>query len=137
MLRNKRVIALGLVGMLGVISSGEIASAHFVKSNLSLHADDKRVSGNEKVILFGKLSPRGHKAPCRRTATIELVRRNTGVVATTGVDREGEFFFRIDPKPNHGTYFARYGGSGKFGYQNRHRCGARSSNSIEIKRERS
>ena len=119
------------VAMLAV-SAPNTALAHFDDSRVSLSVSDRTVTGDQKVVFFGRL--RNEHNRCVGNEVILLKRRGTGTVARDRTDGDGEFRFRIDPQPNHGRYFARYRGKGRFGYANRHRCGADRSRTIRIRR---
>lgn len=119
---------------MGSLFVGGMASAHFADSSISLNVDDKKVKGDEKVLFFGKLKNPHQK--CKGAEKVELVRKHSGVVATDMTDSDGEFSFNHDPKPNHGRYFARYDGKGKFGYGNKHRCSSARSDTVRIRRDK-
>ena len=127
------ILSLALVSSL-VLTVAPAANAHFGESRLSLSVDDKRASGKEKILFFGKL--RNSHRKCRSGEEVVLVRRGSGVVAVDVTDNEGEFAFKIDPQPNRGRFFARYKGHGKFGYNKKHRCSKAVSRVIRIRRGR-
>jgi hypothetical protein len=110
------------------------AGAHSVESSLSLSVSDNTVRPRQDITFFGRLRTEGHEQRCESGASIKLIRVGSGVVATDVTDAQGEFSFTIDPQPNRGSYFARYGGSGRFGYANRHRCEGDDSRTISIRR---
>ena len=119
------------VGMLA-LSGPNTALAHFDDSRVSLNVSDRTVSGDQRVVFFGRL--RNAHDRCVGNELIQLKRKGSGVVATDRTDGDGEFRFRINPRPNRGRYFAHYGGKGRFGYNNNHRCGADNSRTIRIRR---
>jgi hypothetical protein len=125
------LLTTALVGSLALVVSPS-ANAHFAESRISLHVDDHKVKGNEKVLFFGKL--RNTHRKCRAGEEVELVRRNSGVVDVDVTDSDGEFSFTHDPDPNRGRFFARYKGHGKFGYNNKHRCSNAVSDPVRIRR---
>jgi hypothetical protein len=122
-------MAMGLT-----VASAAPAGAHSAESSLSLSVSDKSVRPRQEITFFGSLTTDGHKQRCQSGASIKLIRAGSGVVATDVTDAQGEFSFTIDPQPNRGIYFARYRGSGRFGYGNRHRCEGDDSRTITIRR---
>lgn len=110
------------------------AGAHSAESSLSLRVSDRTVRPRQEITFFGRLTTEGHEQRCQSGASIKLIRVGSGVVATDVTDAQGEFSFTIDPQPNRGSYFARYRGSGRFGYGNRHRCEGDDSRTISIRR---
>jgi hypothetical protein len=134
---SKRTVALSLLvtllsGVL-VVGAATVAVAHFDDSRVSLGVSDRTVRPNQRITFFGRL--RNEHRNCRRGELVQLIRRGSGVVETDRTDRQGEFSFRHNPQPNRGRFFARYNGKGRFGYNNRHRCGADSSRTIRIRRQ--
>lgn len=125
------VCIIASVGMLA-IGAPNTALAHFDDSRVSLNVSDRTVRPNQRIVFFGRL--RNEHGRCVRNQLILLKRRGTGVVARDRTDGDGEFRFRIDPRPNRGRYYARYRGKGRFGYNNNHRCGADNSRTIRIRR---
>ena len=110
-----------------------MAGAHVVPSFLSLGVSDHTVNRHQSVFFFGDLRTPGHRR-CHRNALIILKRRHTGIVATTHTDLQGNYVFKIDPKPNHGRYYTRYRGRGSFGYQGNHGCLGDTSPLVRIRR---
>ncbi|MDP9223665.1 MAG: hypothetical protein M3P18_07375 [Actinomycetota bacterium] len=129
---GRGITAAGLVAGL-LISIAPVASAHIVPSYVSLGVSDRTVRPHQEIFFFGDLRTPGHPR-CHKDARIALVRRHTGVVARTRTDEQGTFVFKIDPKPNHGRYFARYRGSNLFGYNHSHGCLGDRSRLIHIRR---
>ena len=127
-------LVTGLVGgSLGLTSSTPVG-AHFAESKISLHADDHRAKGQEKITFFGRL--RNTHKKCRANEEVLLKRRGQGVVDVDVTDADGEFRFRHDPQPNRGRFFARYRGKGRFGYGQGHRCSGAVSEIVRIRRQR-
>jgi hypothetical protein len=116
-----------VVGLIGVVP----AMSHNADSRVSIHADDKQVGPNERVVFFGRL--RNDHGRCERDRRIELVRKGQGVVDSDRTDNEGEWRIRHNPEPDSGRFFARFDGTGRFGYQNRHKCGADRSKVIRTR----
>lgn len=134
-MRSKKIRIAVLAAMsAGLVSTGTTpVEAHTGDSKVVLHVSDNTVRPNQTIVFFGKLRGTRHRF-CKRGSTIELVRKGQGVVATDRTDRQGEFRFREDPQPNRGRYFARYRGSGRFGYGNGHLCRRDRSRTIRIRR---
>ena len=125
-------VLVGAMTLVGVPS----AQGHFIDSDITgFDVDDNTVRKHQKVTFFGKLKTRGHSG-CNDNARVELVRKGDGAIDSTRTDNQGEFSFRFDPQPNRGKYFARYNGSGRFGYGNGHRCSAASSDRERIRPRR-
>ena len=98
---------------------------------------DKTVKPKQRIRFFGKVkSPR---AKCRRGRIVVLRRKGTGRVKQTRSDREGEYRFRINPKPDRGRYFVKVKqkfaniGYGEYGYTERRRCRGATSKVIRIR----
>jgi hypothetical protein len=133
--RYNRLGSAVLAAAAALVVAGALpASAHSVESHVSLDVSDRTVRRGQVITFFGKLTTEAHKRRCQRGAEVHLIRKGTGPVATDTTDNQGEFSFRIDPRPNRGRYFARYEGSGRFGYNNQHRCEADESRVIRIRR---
>ena len=133
--RRLRAILATVVASGALVMAPSPAGAHFTESSISLKADDKTVRGNENVLFFGKLRNKHRK--CRANQEVELVRRSKkgGVIVDVDVtDADGEFSFSHDPDPNHGRFFSRYQGRGKFGYNNKHSCSKAVSDTVRIRR---
>jgi hypothetical protein len=129
---ERALIGIALVGGL-VISSAPLANAHVVPSFLSFGVSDRTVRRHQSIFFFGDLRTPGHRG-CHRNALIILRRRHSGIVDTTHTDFQGNYVFKIDPKPNHGRYYARYRGRSDFGYQGSHGCLDDTSRIIHIRR---
>jgi hypothetical protein len=121
-----------LVGGL-LFSSAPVAGAHVVPSSITFGVSDRTVRPHQRIFFFGDLHTPGHPR-CHVNALIVLRRVHTGIVATTRTDAQGTFAFRIDPRPNHGRYYAHYRGRSGFGYLNSHGCLASNSRVIRIRR---
>ena len=122
---------------LGAAPSG----AHFIDSSFTKWGvDDHTVKPHQKVTFFGKLSTPGHPA-CHMGAKIKIQQRfrkpngryEWQLEGFAFTDNQGEFSFTEDPQPNHGKFFARYRGSGRFGYGNGHKCGRAFSDAVRIR----
>ena len=132
------VVIAALVGSM-VLVNVRTASTQPIRTRVSFKVTDKTVKPKQRIRFFGKVkSPR---AKCRRGRIVVLRRKGTGRVKQTRSDREGEYRFRINPKPDRGRYFVRvkpkfvnigYGYAG-YGYSERRRCRPAKSKIIRIR----
>jgi hypothetical protein len=132
------VVIAALVGSM-VLVSVETASTQPIRTRVGIKVTDRTVRPKQKITFFGKVkSPRGK---CRKRRVVVLKRKGTGKVKQKRTDREGEYRFRIDPKPNRGRYFVKakkkfvnigYGYPG-YGYTERRKCRADTSRIIRIR----
>ena len=98
------VVIIALVGAMLMIDSSTSTAAK-IRTSVSLKVTDRTVRPKQRILFFGRVkSPR---AKCRRNRVVLLKRRGTGTVKRDRSDREGEFRFRINPKPDRGTYFVK------------------------------
>jgi hypothetical protein len=132
------VLVIALVGAMILIDS-ETSTAARIRTKATLKVTDKTVRPKQRILFFGKVkSPRGK---CRRNRVVLLKRKGTGTVKRDRSDREGEFRFRINPKPDRGTYFVkvkskriRRPGYGYYGYGGgRDTCRSDTSKRIRIR----
>jgi hypothetical protein len=111
----------------------DTAMAHFDDSRTTIGTPERNLERGDRIVFFGRLNNEHRK--CERREIIELVHRGEGVVDTDRTDREGEFVLRngrFQWKQDKGWYFARFRGSGRFGYNDRHRCGHDRSRGIRL-----
>jgi hypothetical protein len=113
------LIAVAMVAAMVFFTSEPAKTA--IKSKVKLSVSDKTVKPHEKILFFGKVKSRKHK--CEKNRKVVLKRKRTGKVKSKKTDGEGEFSFRIDPKPNRGRYYVvakkkriKRGGYGGYGY---------------------
>lgn len=134
---SKRV-ALGIAGLALIAGISSVAMgpaiAHGDDSRVTFNTPEKNLEPGDSTNFFGRL--RNAHGRCEGGETIELVHRGSGVVDTDRTDGEGEFVLKagpFDPQDDRGRYFARYRGTGRFGYGNGHQCGADKSGNIRIR----
>src|SRR5918996_2522015 len=130
------VVIAALVGSMLLVNV-ETASTQPIRTRVSISVTDKTVKPKQRIRFFGKVkSPR---AKCRRGRIVVLKRKGTGKVKQTRSDREGEYRFRINPKPDRGRYFVRVKAkfvnvpTGEYGYRERRRCRPATSRIIRIR----
>jgi hypothetical protein len=95
------VIAVAMVAAVVFFTSDPAKTA--IKTRVTFHVTDKTVKPNQKVLFFGKVKSK--KKKCKRHRKVVLKRKHTGKVKTDKSDREGEYMMKINPEPDHGTYY--------------------------------
>lgn len=135
--RHTSVITIVLLVGGWLFFSAGPALGHFDDSRISLHVNAHRFDRGDRVVFFGRLNNEHRR--CERNESVQLRKRRRGggsrFVDSTRTDGEGEFRFSFRFRPRKaGRYFARYNGSGRFGYNNNHRCGRDRSPSRRIGR---
>ncbi len=111
-----------------------------IKVRIKFGVSDRTVKKNQEIVFFGRLKSK--KKKCIRNSKVFLKRKGVGIVDRDRTDREGEFRFRIDPRPNRGKYRAVFKGKKirkpgygyGYGYGGgKRRCGKAKSRVIRIR----
>ena len=130
------VVIAALVGSM-VLVNVETASTQTIGTRVGFKATDKTVKPKQKITFFGKV--KSSRGKCRRGRVVVLKRKGSGKVKQKRSDREGEYRFRLNPKPDRGKYFVKVKqkfaniGYGEYGYKERRRCRGVTSKVIRIR----
>jgi hypothetical protein len=128
-----RVMVAGLLvatSTVIIMAQERPARSHTSDSRVSLDVTDDTVRRNQEVKFFGEV--RNSHSRCRDGRVVRLNFEDEGTVDIDRTDVDGEFVFRIDP--HIGNYYASVRRSGRFGYDDRHRCGGDESGEVDIRR---
>jgi hypothetical protein len=135
------IVIAALVGSMLLIGADPGTTAP-VRTKVGLRVTDKTVGPRQKILFFGKVkSPKGK---CRRNRKVALFRKGTGKLKQKKTDGEGEYRFRINPRPDRGRYYVKAlkkkfkrGGYGYYGYGGgNRRCRVDKSKVIKIRPRR-
>ncbi len=133
-LRSKLLtVAMAGTAALSTVGVAEVATAHEFEADRTITIDRRPkgpVQRGTRVRFFGQIS--SPRRACENFELVELVRRNTGVVARDVSDGQGRYSMRIRVRRT-GRYFTRVSGTFSGVHPHRHVCEPGQSRTIRVR----